>query len=111
MIVDDLYVFGSIVRPPKYDPPLIVYPDRMPAGETASQGFQAVSRRGSKIAQQGSVVQLYQFAASDLGNVSREPLRNASLFENQLGERTAITPDHYSHMYHCVIQSATIRDQ
>jgi hypothetical protein len=94
MIINDLDLLGAFIRPPEYDPPLIVYSYRVLAGEIASQGFQAVSRRGSEIAEHGGVVELYQFATSDPGNVGRKPLRNTSLLENQLGERPTEAPDH-----------------
>lgn len=91
---DDLDLLGSAFAPPEYDPPLIVDSDRMLAGEIASQSFQAVSWRSDKIAERGGVVELHQFAASDLGNVRREPLWNASLLEDQLSERATEASDH-----------------
>src|SRR5574337_448564 len=38
MIADDLDLLWSLKAPPKYDPPLVVYSDRMFACEIASQG-------------------------------------------------------------------------
>ena len=94
VIIDDLDLFRSSVCPLKYDSPLIVYADRMLSCEISPQRFQAISWRSGEIAQQDGTVELHQFAASDLCDVRREPLRNASLLEDQLGKRSAETPDH-----------------
>jgi hypothetical protein len=53
------------------------------------QRFQAVSRRGGEVAQQDGAVELYQLSASDLCDIRREPLRDASLLKNQLGKRSS----------------------
>ena len=45
MIVDDLDLVRPLVAPPKYDPPLVVYADRVLAREVSSQGFQTVPWR------------------------------------------------------------------
>jgi hypothetical protein len=94
VIVDDLELFRPSVCPLKYDSPLIVYADRMLPREISPQRFQAISRRSGEIAQQDSAVELHQLATSDLCNVRREPLRDASLLEDQLGKRSAEAPDH-----------------
>ena len=44
MIMQDLDVLRFLVAPSEYDPPAIVYTDRMLLGETPSQGFQAIPR-------------------------------------------------------------------
>ena len=66
MIVHDLYLLGSPVAPPEYDPPLIVDSDRMLAGQIASQGLQSVSWRRGKIAEHGRVVELHKLAAASM---------------------------------------------
>jgi hypothetical protein len=86
MVVDNFDLLGSFIRPSEYDPPLIVYADRMPSPKVAAQSFQAISGRRSKITQDRRVVELHQLAACDLGNICRKPLRNASLLQNQLSE-------------------------
>jgi hypothetical protein len=94
MIINHFDVLGSLIGPPEDDPPLVVYSDRMLAGEIASQYFQTVPRRRCKIAEHGGVVQLHQFSASDLGDVGRKPLWNTPLLENQRRESTAEASDH-----------------
>jgi hypothetical protein len=94
MVVDNFDLFGPFIRPSKYDPPLIVYADRVSSRQIAAQGFQAISWRRCKITQDGRVVERHQLAACDLGNICRKPLRNATLLQNQLSERPAEAPDH-----------------
>src|SRR5215467_1418197 len=94
MIVDDLDFLRSRFIPSEYDAPLIVDPNRMLAGEIASQSFQPVPRRHGQIAQADGVVELYQFTPGDLGYVRWKSLRDPPLFENQLGEPAAEAPDH-----------------
>jgi len=88
MIIQDLDFLGPLIAPPEYDPPLIVYSDRMLASEVPSQSFQSVARRRHKITEHCGVVQLHQFSAGDPGDVRRKAPRTASLLENQLGERS-----------------------
>src|SRR5215216_1526437 len=45
-------------------------------------------------------------AASDLRDIRREPLRDASLLEDQLSKRSAEAPDHRADMYHNMIRNA-----
>jgi hypothetical protein len=94
MIIYDLDLLGPLFAPPEYDPPLIIDSDRIPAGKIASQRFQAISRRRGEIAEYGRVVELHQLAASYSGNVRRKSLWDASLLEDQLGERATETSDH-----------------
>ena len=94
MIVDNLDLLGSSVCPLKYDTPLIVYSDRVHSREIAPQRFQAISWWSGEIAEQDSTVELHQLSASDLYDIRREPLRDASLLEDQLGKRSAEAPDH-----------------
>ena len=58
MIVQDLDFLRPLIAPPEYDPPLIVYSDRMLAGEIPSQGFQAVTRRTLTAYGMGGVIVL-----------------------------------------------------
>jgi hypothetical protein len=74
MIIHDLDFLRPLIAPPEYDPPLIVYSDRMLASEVPSQSFQSVTRRSRKITKHCGVVQLHQFSAGDLGNIRRKPL-------------------------------------
>jgi hypothetical protein len=71
MVVDNLDLFGPFIRPSEYDPPLIVYADRMPSRQVAAQGFQAISRRRCKITQDGRVVELPTSTA--ISNICRNP--------------------------------------
>jgi hypothetical protein len=94
MIIHDLDFFRSLIAPPEYDPPLIVYTDRMLASEVPLQSLQSIAWRRRKITEHYGVVQLHQFSAGDLGEVRRKTLRNASLPENQLGEHSPKGSDH-----------------
>lgn len=94
VIVDDLDLFRSSVCPLEYDSPLIVYAYRVPPGEISPQRFQTISWRSGEITQQDGTVKLHQLTSSDLYDIRREPLRNASLLEDQLGKRSAEAPDH-----------------
>jgi hypothetical protein len=96
MIIHDLDFLRPLIAPSEYDPPLIVYSDRMFAGEVSSQSFQSVARRRHKITKHCSVVQLHQLSAGDPGNVCRKPLGNASLLENQRRKRAPEASDHRS---------------
>jgi hypothetical protein len=60
MIVHDLDLLRPLIAPPEDDPPLVVDPDRMLAGEVAAQCFQAVPGRRCKIAKRRGVVQLHK---------------------------------------------------
>jgi hypothetical protein len=86
VIVRNLDLFGSTPGPTKYDPPLVVDPNRVFAGEAALQCFEPIAGRCREIAQEGRVVQLHQLAACDLGNVRREALGNPPLAMDRLGE-------------------------
>jgi hypothetical protein len=79
MIIHDLDLLRPLIAPPEYDPPLVVYSDRVFASEVPSQSFQSVARRRQKITKHRGVVQLHQFSAGDPGNVRRKPLWNAPL--------------------------------
>jgi hypothetical protein len=56
MVVYDLDFFRTIIAPAEYDPPLIVYSDRMPTREVPSQGFQAVPWRRHEITEPPCIV-------------------------------------------------------
>ena len=73
MIIDDLDFFRPLIAPPEYDPPLIVYSDRVLAGEVSPQSFQAVARRRHKITKHCGVVQLHQLSAGDLATSVGNP--------------------------------------
>ena len=64
------------------------------AGEVPPQGFQALTRRRNEITEPGCIVQLNQLPAGDLGKLRWQPLRDASLLENQCRERAAKASDH-----------------
>src|SRR5205085_7367805 len=96
MIIHDLDLLRPLIAPSEYDPPLIVYSDRMLASEVPSQSFQSVARRRHEITEHCGVVKLHQFSAGDPGHVRRKPLRNASLLENQRGERAPEASDHHA---------------
>jgi hypothetical protein len=45
MVVHDLYIVRLVIASGKDDPPLVVYPHRVPANEIASQSFQPLAWR------------------------------------------------------------------
>ncbi len=78
------------------------------ASEVSSQSLQTVTWWRGKIAKHARVIELNQFATSDLYDIRWEPLRDASLPEDQLGNRSAEAPDHWQLTYHVVIRSARV---
>src|SRR5438132_687546 len=94
MVVHDLDLLRPLIAPPKYDPPLVVYSDRIFASEVASQCLQPVAMRRDKIIKHCCVIDLHQFSAGNLGEVRRKPLWNAPLLENQRRERASEASDH-----------------
>ena len=56
MGVDDLDVFGAVLRPNETDAPLPVHADAVLAFAVALQGFKAVVRRYPKVFQHGHAV-------------------------------------------------------
>ena len=62
MVIDNLDVLGTALRPCEADPPLAVDPDAVLAGPVALQGFQPVARRHRQIAQIRRRVKLTQLA-------------------------------------------------
>lgn len=94
MIIDDLDLFRAIVCPSEHNPPLIVYADRMLAGEVSPQCFQTVSWGNCEIGQHRGAIELNQLTATYSCDIRRKSLWNTPLLEDQLGECSAETPDH-----------------
>ena len=76
MIVHDLDLLRSLIAPPEYDPPLVVDPDRMLAGEVAGNA----SRRfpAALIAKRRGVVQSDSFGERLWRRRSETPLERAA---------------------------------
>ncbi len=66
----------------------------MLAGEVSPQCFKAVSWWNSEICKRDGAVKLDQFTASYSCDIRREPLRDAPLLQDQLGEWPAEVSDH-----------------
>src|SRR5262249_41513570 len=94
MVVRYLDLLRPLIAPPEYDPPLIIYSDRMLASEVPSQSFQSVAWWRRKITKHCRVIQLHQLSAGYLGDNRRKPLWNASLLENQSREHAPEASDH-----------------
>jgi hypothetical protein len=71
MIIRDLNIFGSSVRPSEADPILIIDPNRVLAFSVPLQCFQLVVGRRPQIGQFGRPFQLFQFPPCNLPDVMR----------------------------------------
>jgi hypothetical protein len=60
MVIHNLDFVGVAVGETKADTPLVIDPDRMPAGAVASQRFKSVRGRQPQIINSGSRIQLPQ---------------------------------------------------
>ncbi len=92
MIIDHLGLFGTIFRPDKAQPPLIVDPDAELVGAVALEPFQAVSRRNPQVFEGVRGIQHVQFSPGDLGDGSKPP--NGFAIEQRPGVSVAEAPYH-----------------
>jgi hypothetical protein len=69
MVVCQLNVRRSFVRPDKANPVLIVHPDRMLTFAVAHQRFQAISGWGTQVRKDRRGIDHFQFAPDDPENV------------------------------------------
>jgi hypothetical protein len=81
MVVHDLDILGTCVRPPKANPILIVDPDTVLARSIAFQGLQPIARRHTQIIQSGGDFKLPELAPRN-GCDIREALDPLSLGES-----------------------------
>jgi len=58
MVVEHAYILRVSALPPKYDPPLIIDPDRMKFPQIAPEPFKSITGRNPQIAQIGRIVQI-----------------------------------------------------
>ena len=70
MVIDDFYLLRAQCRPVKANAKLVVYTNAVLACAIATQGFKAIARRRSKVAQLMRGVQLLQFATGNLGDTT-----------------------------------------
>ncbi len=56
MVINDLNLEGVTTLPLKYDPPLVIYTDRVITLPITSQCFKPVSRRHTQVFQFGCIV-------------------------------------------------------
>ena len=73
VIISDLDVMGSVSRPDKADPPLIIDPDTVLAGPITLQSFQSVACRREKVFQVRRVVEHREFPLRDLPEAGEFP--------------------------------------
>jgi len=92
MIIHNLYFKRIAPSPAKTDPPLIVDTDAVLSLPFSLEGLQAVSGRGSKVAQLHGAVQLAQFPAG--GPLERDKARHTLAQVEFLGIAAAKRPDH-----------------
>jgi hypothetical protein len=103
MIVNDFDILGTGVRPNEADAPLVVDPDTVLSDAIATQQFQPVSRRRSKITQRLGVMELPQFALSNPLQIGPQPPGEASV-EQRLGILIGKRADHPLAVYpRCVM--------
>jgi hypothetical protein len=62
MIIDDFYIMGITICPPKTDPPLIIDPDAVETFSVAFQYFEPVTRRHAKIDDVGGGINVDEFS-------------------------------------------------
>jgi hypothetical protein len=92
VIIDDLDIERTGLRPAKADSPLIVDPDAVLAGSSAFQGFESIARRYFQIVQAGSDLKLPQLAPGDRLDVHEPP--DPDSFREPLGVRAFERSDH-----------------
>jgi hypothetical protein len=92
MIVDNLHVIGFAVAPSKYDPPLIVDPDRMEASEITPQLLKMVGRRHTQILKAAGNVNTHKLPFSAVGKAVERT--DSFVFEKSSGFAVAERPDH-----------------
>src|SRR5574338_310424 len=73
VVILDRHVEGLAVFPAEDDPPLVVDPYRVEAGQVAPQGFQPVAGRNPQGIQHAGRVDLLQLAAGNGLNLARQP--------------------------------------
>jgi hypothetical protein len=94
MVIRDLYVFRFRAGPSKYDPPLIVDPNGVPASKISLQSLKPIARWRDKIAESEGIVDLHELAAGDLCDIRWEAFGNAALSKDQPGEFALEALDH-----------------
>ena len=92
MIIHNLNLKRIAPSPAKTDPPLIVDADAVLPLPFSLEGLQAVSGRGSKVAQLQSAIQQAELASS--GSLNRSKSRDALAPMQSLRVSTAKRPDH-----------------
>jgi len=97
VVVADVDVARTGARPAEDDPPLIVDPDAMEAGQIASQGLEPVARRRREIAQGACVVEHVELSCCDARDVGppdslrQSPIREEAFHEGAGEARRART--------------------
>jgi hypothetical protein len=83
VIVDNLDIFRSRVRPSEYDPPLVVDSDRMLASQVTLKRLQPISWRHRQIVQNDGIVYLNPLPARDLRERLGRALWDSSFNKNR----------------------------
>jgi hypothetical protein len=82
MIVNYLDLFGSRIRPPENDPPLVIDADRILAKQITFERLEHISRRHGEVAQGPSTIDLHQFAPTNADEIGGKTLWRASSDKN-----------------------------
>ena len=83
MIVNYLDLFGSRIRPPENDPPLVIDADRILAKQIITfERLEHISRRHGEVAQGPSTIDLHQFAPTNAYEIGGKTLWRASSDKN-----------------------------
>jgi hypothetical protein len=83
MVIYDFDIVRLTIDPAKTNAPLIVDPDRMLPGSTATQGLQPVAGRNAEIVQSGGSVKQQKLAADD--TFDRRKAADRPVVEEQFG--------------------------
>ena len=83
MVIDNCHRFRASVSPTKYNPPLIINADRVPALSLASEGLQSVTRWNSQVEELFSRVDCGEFARGHARDSCEAPV--AFCLEKLLG--------------------------
>ena len=92
MVIDNCHRFRASVSPTKYNPPLIINADRVPALSFASEGLQSVTRWNSQVEELFSRVDGGEFACRHARDSCEAPV--AFCLEKLLGVFVAERNNH-----------------
>jgi hypothetical protein len=92
VIVHDLYVGRTVVRPTEANAPLVIDPNRKLTFAAAFESFEAVGGRGPQVIERFSSIKGFELASRDLENLNRKALGTPAV-EYGLGGLALEVPD------------------